>query len=426
MPRIHHALDDIQIRHWVAKGEQVAKADGDGLTFTLSANGTATWILRYSRGKRRRELTLGNYPDLTLAAARKAARAYRVAVDNGDDPAANKKVEKARTVEAWTVNELCDDYIEKQLKPPFAEGTIYYRLNDIKSIIRPKLGSLEVRKVLPSDIIYILEHSGRPWSVCKRVLTSIKQVFGHAVGKRIIEVNPAFGIELKAVLGKQPTVRKRLMLTEKELRDLLPNIDENIGRENGLMLRILLATCVRTNELVNARRSLIDFKRGSWFVQDETVKTRQGFTVPLVPVVVSWMRELEALSGDSDWLLPARGGLRRQKDTHVGNTTLWAAITRAFTDKKLEVRRFTPHDTRSTAKSHMRNMGISNEISEIALNHKLKGMEGIYDVREEIPERRRAMELWATFIADCCDGNMPEDSSGSETNVIPLRRKVAA
>ena len=49
----------------------------------------------------------------------------------------------------------------------------------------------------------------------------------------------------------------------------------------------------------------------------------------------------------------------------------------------------------------LRNMGISREISEIALNHVLKGVEGIYDVREEIPERRVALERWAEFIARC-------------------------
>ncbi|WP_244438835.1 Arm DNA-binding domain-containing protein [Paraburkholderia dilworthii] len=77
MPRLHHALDDVQIRHWIAHKKPVAKADGDGLTFALSQNGTASWMLRYRRGTRRRELTLGNYPDLTLASARRLTGASR-------------------------------------------------------------------------------------------------------------------------------------------------------------------------------------------------------------------------------------------------------------------------------------------------------------------------------------------------------------
>ncbi|MBV5350602.1 DUF4102 domain-containing protein [bacterium] len=70
MAKISHLLDDITIRHWIAKGQAVAKSDGDGLTFTLSNAGTAAWVLRYRYGGRRKELTLGNYPDISLAAAR--------------------------------------------------------------------------------------------------------------------------------------------------------------------------------------------------------------------------------------------------------------------------------------------------------------------------------------------------------------------
>jgi hypothetical protein len=49
-------LTDLQIRHWVRAGVPMAKADGGGLTFTLSAGGATGWILRYSHGGRRREL----------------------------------------------------------------------------------------------------------------------------------------------------------------------------------------------------------------------------------------------------------------------------------------------------------------------------------------------------------------------------------
>jgi hypothetical protein len=119
-------LDDVQIRHWISKGEPIARSDGGGLTFTLSGSGTATWVLRYRTGAgRRKELTLGNYPDLSLAKARQLSRAYRVEVDQGKNPAAEKKVEKMRSKMAWTVRALIADYKEKKLVTPhLAEGTI--------------------------------------------------------------------------------------------------------------------------------------------------------------------------------------------------------------------------------------------------------------------------------------------------------------
>lgn len=417
MARRGNLLDDVQIRRWVAKGAAIARSDGDGLTFTLSSAGTATWVLRYRvSGVRRKEITLGNYPDLTLAAARKLARERRVDVDQGKDPAADKKVLKMRTQMAWTVRELISDYKEKKLTtPPLAEGTVYYRKWDLDKIIGPKLGSMEVRNVTPADIVHVIESSKRSWTICKRLLTSAKLLFAHACGKRLINVNPCVGIDLTALMGARPPIRKRVMLAEDELRALLKDIND-IGVENGLAFRILLATCVRSIELAKARWEHIDFELGTWWVPAESVKTRTGFLVPITPTVAEWFKSLQCLSGDSPWVLSARTDRRRKRvgDTHVGKTTLWAAITRAFDRGDIDVRRFTPHDTRSTAKGHMRNMGIPNDITEIALNHALKGMEAVYDVREEIPERRQALEKWAAFIEAC--------ETGRPWNVQPIRR----
>ena len=166
---------------------------------------------------------------------------------------------------------------------------------------------------------------------------------------------------------------------------------------------------MRGVELVKARKEHLDLDAATWWVPDENVKTRSGFLVPLAPPVVDWFKELLVLSGESAFVLPARRKNRvaLHGDTHVGRTTLWAAITRAFERGELDVTRFTVHDTRSTAKGHLRNMGISREISEIALNHKLKGMEGVYDVREDIPERRLALHQWAKFLMECANETPP-------------------
>lgn len=408
MPKVSHLLTDIKIRNWMSKGEAIARSDGDGLTFTLSSAGTATWVLRYRIGRgRRRELTIGNYPDITLAAAREKARSYRVAVDEGRDPAIEKQEEKTRTQAAWLMRDLVADYREKCLVPSvFAAGTIKYRNYDYDGVVLPILGARPVQRITSVDVVAMLIDCDRTWTITKRILTSASQLFDHACGLRIIPSNPCIGIRLAALKGKRPQVRKRVMLSEEELRILLPGV-EFIGDENAMAFRILLATCVRGIELAKARKEHVFLDRGLWWIPDDNVKTRSGFLVPLVPIVVEWFRALVEWSGESEYVLPARQERRRRNaggDTHVGPTTLWAAITRAFERGDISITKFTPHDTRSTAKGHMRNMGISREISEIALNHKLRGMEGIYDVREEIPERREALTKWAEFIVACETG----------------------
>lgn len=421
MVKTTNRITDIHLKRWVAKGEPVAKSDGDGLTFTFSKGGTAAWVLRYRTGGRRKELTIGGYPDIGLAAAREKARAHRVAVDEGRDPAAEKQEAKTRAMAAWTMRELVDDYRAKVLQGDnLAPGTIRYRNYDLDDVVLPRLGSRDVRRVTTTDIVSVLIDARRTWTITRRVKTTLAQLFDHAVALQIVSANPCAGIRLAALKGPRPPVRKRVMLSEAELRKLLPGI-EVVGMENALAFKILLATCVRTSELVQAKKADIDLPGGSWWVPDSNTKTRNGFRVPLTPTVAGWFRELIDLSGGSDYLLPARQERRRRNvggDTHVGTTTLWAAITRAFARNEIEVRRFTPHDTRSTAKGHLRDLGFSREISEVALNHVLEGMERVYDVREEIPERRVALEKWASFIVACEKG---EPSPAPESNVFALR-----
>jgi integrase len=414
--RAINQLSDIQIRRWVAAGEPVAKSDGGGLTFTLSKAGTASWILRYMREGRPRELTIGNYPDISLAAARKLASEHRVSVDKGQDPAAQKRAERLKLRGSWTVRKLADDLRAKVLDAGvLASVTVKAKKWDLDKVILPRLGPQEVPAVTAEEVVDMLERSGRSWVMQKRILSTAVQLFDHAIGRQLIKVNPAAGIKLKALLGPRPTIRKRVMLQEDELRTLLSSAVTDLGIDNALALKIMLATCVRSVELVKARWEHIDFDRGTWFVPDDSVKTRVGFLVPITPTVAKWFRELQRLADGSPWVLPARD--ERRAGQHIGRSTLSAALYRAFERGDLPTRKFTPHDTRSTAKGHMRNLGVSREISEIALNHTLKGMEAVYDVREEIPERRQALELWAAFLVAC--------ETGEPWNVVPIKRAAA-
>lgn len=423
MAKKTNLLNDLQLRRLIAAGQALAKSDGDGLTFTLSAAGTASWVLRFRlSGGRRKEVTIGNYPDISLSAARERARALRVQIDGGADPSALKRESKTRDMQSWTMAELVADYRAKALTlANYAEDTIYYREADIAQVVMPRLGTWQVRRITSIDVVHTLKESQRTWTMTKRLLTTISKLFDHACGLTIIGANPCTGIKLSALMGKRPATKMRKMLTVDDLRALLKGIDF-IGRENALALLILLATCVRGIELVKAKKSDFDLDRGTWWVPDESVKTRSGFLVPLAPAVIEWVQELTTLAGDSQYLLPARRANRIAKlgDTHVGRTTLWAAIRRAFERGDFDIQTFTPHDTRSTAKGHLRNMGVSREISEIALNHKLKGMEGIYDVREEIPERRRALSMWADFLLACEKGLPPPSTTSGK--VVQLRR----
>jgi Arm DNA-binding domain len=85
MARDKGLLLDLQLRHWIKAGTPLAKADGNELTFTLSTAGVAGWILRCLHGARRRELSIGRYPDISLADARGIATIKRAEIMRGRD-----------------------------------------------------------------------------------------------------------------------------------------------------------------------------------------------------------------------------------------------------------------------------------------------------------------------------------------------------
>jgi hypothetical protein len=85
-------LRKADLEKWIKAGVPIAgKSDGGGLTFTLSRAGTASCVFPYRYGGRQREVTLGNYPDVSLEDARKKATAQRVMVDGGKDVASQRE-----------------------------------------------------------------------------------------------------------------------------------------------------------------------------------------------------------------------------------------------------------------------------------------------------------------------------------------------
>lgn len=396
-------LTDIQIRKWIKAGTPVAKADGDGLTFTLSAKATAAWILRYRFGGKARELTLGRYPDIPLAEARKLATEARARIQQGADVARDKQKERIERAACQTLRELAADYKDKVF-PRLAANTIKQRRHHIDDVILPKLGSLPAKEVTPGDVVFLIEAVGKKSiSVAELVFTAISEVFKHGIARHVVTANPCAGITVGAICGPSKPTRQRLMLTTAELREILPALP-GIGEQNALAVKIQLATCVRPGELAKAEWVDIDFDRAEWAIPDTNSKTRKGFTVPLAPAVIGWLRELEKLACGSRYVLPARQQRRTASiggDTHYEQRALNAMLHKLCDNLKNKTRRFTPHDLRSTARSHLAALGINLIVAERCLNHGLGGLVAIYDQHDYMTERRAALELWAEFILTC-------------------------
>ena len=416
-------LTDVQIRNWIKAGNPIAKADGDGLTFTLSAKGTAAWVLRYRFGGKARELTIGRYPDISLAKARELASEERVSIQRGQDVAREKQKANNARAAAWSFRELAQDYMTIRF-PSLAANTVKQRRHHIESLLIPKLGSLPAKEIEGADVITIIEKIGqRSFSVAELTLTAASEIFQHGVKKRKVAANPCKGMSISDICEKVKPTRQRLMLTEEELRTILPALP-GIGAENALAVKIQLATCVRLGELTKAEWGHVDFDRAEWFIPDQNSKTGRGFTIPLPPSVVGWFRELEAFACGSRYVLPARQARRRKNfggEVHFEQRAMNAMLHKLCDKLDGKVRRFTPHDLRSTARSHLAALGVNLIVAERCLNHSLGGLVAIYDRHDYLDERRAALKRWTEFLSACETGKAWQQTG----NVIPMPRAAA-
>ncbi|EPD41516.1 MULTISPECIES: tyrosine-type recombinase/integrase [Delftia] len=394
-------LSDMQLKQWVKAGKPLSMSDGGGLIFTLSAAGNAAWVLRYRHGTRRPEMTLGPYPAIGLSEARTMALVRRAEIAQGKNPMAERVKAKAALAKDWTVRQLISDYREKVLVT-LAKSTRVCYSRHLKRI-ENRFGSLGVREVESSDIVALIEDCKLTWGESSLLHVTAKCLFTHGCGKRLLNVNPCVGIMISALLGPRPAVRKRLMLTRDELHLLL---NAPMRRPNALAIRILLATGVRGSELFTAKWSDVYLDEARWHIPAS--KTGPAMDVPLAPMLISWFKELCTFVSGSDYVLPARARSRAERnggDTHLSKDTVRESIDYWIKQYKPKVRRFTPHDLRSTMKSHMRALGVPRDISEMCLNHKLTGVEGIYDQHTYYPERRQALQTWMQFLRDCEAGD---------------------
>jgi integrase len=403
-------ITDIQIRHWLKAGNPVIKAQGDvpGLTFTLSKAGTAAWVLRYRIGGKQRELTIGRYPEFTIAGAKSAALKARAEIQAGTDVARAKRLGKIDRAGSKTLSELAEDYLDKNL-PGMAANTQKQRVYHVTKIVVPRIGAIPANEVTGADVVDLVEKVGQRHGpkVARLVLSAANEIFKHGLARLIVANNPAIGINVKAVCGPPTPKRERLKLTEDELRALLPACGEN---QTGLAIKLLLATCTRINELLTAQWVNVDLDRAEWTIPSSKTSSKP-FVIPMVPEALNWFGTLKRLSCGSPWVLPGRD---RRKPISIAAVA--AAIDRLCS--RTRIRRFTPHDLRSTARSHLAALGVPVIVAERCLNHSLGGIVGIYDQHDYLDERRKALTTWADFLSHCETGR----EWGPAGNVVAIRK----
>jgi len=255
-------LTDVAIRAWIRSGERFeGRSDGDGLVLTWREKRTApSWRLRYRFSGKPRVMEIGSYSDLTLAAARQAAKELRAKIALGHDVAGEKqerkstalaRIEAARSV--TTVGQLADEYFERMINGRWKHPNIVR--SRIEKDIKPHLGKLALDAVEPRHIDAMLRavvKRGAP-TIANDVLRWVRRMFDYAIKRHLVRFNPAAAFDLADAGGKE--LARERALSRDELVTLFEAMRQAKGFsvQNELTVKLLLLLAVRKGELIAAR-----------------------------------------------------------------------------------------------------------------------------------------------------------------------------
>jgi len=195
----------------------IAKSDGNGLTFTLSAKGTAAWVLRYRFAGKARELTLRPVIPETSRLRRRASepRSSRQG-DGRHGRCASKRQVKIERAAAQSFSQLAAELYDQGLPPARREHDHQRRRTSNRSSCRG-LGVLPAREVSTADVCGVggNRRLQRSKNVAELVRTAISEIF--KPGFRDMSLREPVRADIPPRdLGKPEPRRKRLMLTDED------------------------------------------------------------------------------------------------------------------------------------------------------------------------------------------------------------------
>lgn len=380
------------------------------------------WRLRYRFAGKQRSLVIGTYTELSLAKARAKAKEQSARVALGYDVAGEKQERKAEALRkmedekhALRVSELAAEYFERQILNRWKHPDILRRRID--KDINPAIGRLRIEEVKARDIDDMLQkivQRGAP-TVANDVLRWTRRIFDYGIRRHMLETNPTSAFEIDDAGGQEKS-RERWLSREELARFLqaMP-MTKGFSRQNELTMKLLLVFCCRKMELCGARWEEFDFNEAVWRLPAERVKNGDAIDIPIPAVALEWLKELHQMSCNSQWVLPARK-MQHRMIPHIQESTLPVALSKVKGNLP-DVPNFTIHDFRRTARSHLAALGIDPVVAERCLNHRIKGVEGIYNRYQYFDERKQALELWADLLVSL--------ERGEGYNVMPLRKGIA-
>lgn len=377
--------------------------EGHGFGVRVRAGGSKILFYKYRFQEKLRFLNLGTYPHTSLADARqKYGDAYKLR-KNGLDPIeveaeaarASAKEKETKQQKALTVEDLIDRYIEKYAK---AHKKSWHKdeLTLAKDVCPAwgKRPASEITKLDATKLLQKIVDRGRPGQA-QNVLESTRKMYNWAIDQGMLETTPFLGVKRPA-----PKNKKDRALSDKEIKTLWHELEAaDMSDEIRRALKLTLVTGQRPGEVIGMHAQ--EITDSWWTIPKEKTKNKKAHRVYLTGMALELIGPLE-LTDSKTGETKSKGFIfpcpHKTKVKSIQEGAMGHVLRSNFEAEKISITKFTPHDLRRTAVTHLARLKVPQEWRERIVNHLPKELDAIYNLYEYDEEKETAMKRWEADI----------------------------
>lgn len=383
-------------------------ADGGGLYLLVNPNGAKYWRQKYRIAGKEKLLSIGVYPDVSLADARKKRDEAKKVIAAGGDPGVLKQ-EVKREKERAVVNTFKTSAIEWHSYKS-AKWTAEYAdsmMACLEMDVFPYIGERDITKIKPTDMLDVLRRmeARNVLHKLKKVRQACKQIFTFAIITGKAQFNPASdlsGALLSPELNHFPHLNVEQIPT---FLNALKDYSGSLLTRNGT--RLLMLTGLRTIELRASEWNDIDLNKGIWHISAERMKMRRPHVVPLSSQAVALLEEIHQLTGRGKYVFPGRNDAGKP----MSEASINQVIKRIGYDRKA-----TGHGFRHTMSTILHEQGYNTAWIELQLAHVDKNsIRGTYNHAQYLDGRREMLQWYADYLDELENqGNVTQGAFGKQ------------
>jgi integrase len=384
------ALTATTIKTCKPKDKAYKLTDGGGLYLLVSPSGGKWWRFDYRFQSKRKTLSMGVYPAISLKDARDRRDEAKKQLANGIDPAMVRKSQKHQQSQPNTFEAVAREWHAK-FKPGWSDSHANRLLRLLERDIFPWLGSMPVSDVSSPLLLQTIRRiETRSLDTAHRAMQNCGQVFRYAIATGRQQNDPTHALK-----GAIPPIRDNHFASITHPEQIGPLLRAIEGYKGEFItqsaLRLGPLVFVRPGELRHAEWSEINLEIGEWRIPSEKMKMGQPHIVPLARQSIVLLTDLQPLTGTGQYLFPSV----RSLDRPLSENTINAALRRlGYTKDEM-----TGHGFRSMASTLLNEQGWNRDHIERQLAHAERNkIRAAYNYADYLPERRKMMQAWADYL----------------------------